>query len=325
MPDDDRIHRSDRLAFEKSRLERPAWLFGAVFAFVAAIYTKQTELAAPIAAIGPYLVLHPRRLVAPMLSGLAVAVAVLTLLLWLTEGRFLQHIIVYNINRFDLRRAYWFMRLLLYRNGPFLLVALAGVIVTSATVLLEVASHKMNSIFSRLRSSRSAWLFVMLLSYLALLTVMLVDLGKSGGNENYAIEWLCACSLFAGLALSGAIHGAASTNRNIAARLMPLGPIAILGGLTIHLMSLPLPKEARFRDGEQRLQLAALARWVRAAPKTILSDDMARLSLLESKCRWNPEIFAELSAMGRWDETREVDLINSQSFQFIVTDGDRGD
>ena len=306
-------------------LERPVWLFGAIFAFVLAIYTKQTELAAPVAAIGPYLVLRPRRLVVPMLCGLVIAAAALTLLLWRTDGRFLQHVILYNINRFDIRRAYWSIRLLLYRNWIFLVVALVGVIITSAVVVFEVGTRKVTGVFSCLRSNRSAWLFVTLLTYLALLTVTLGELGKSGANKNYAVEWLCACSLFVGIALSGALHSATSIKRTAAALLMPLGPIVIATLLIIHVMSVPLPNEAKFRDVEQRRQLAELTRWVRAAPKTVLSDDMVLTVASGKQVPLEPQIFAELSAMGRWDERREVDLITSQSFQFIVTDGERGD
>ena len=132
---------------------------------------------------------------------------------------------------------------------------------------------------------------------------MLVDLGKSGGNENYAIEWLCACSLFAGLALSGAIHGELppiGILRLVLCRLADRSPLSTRYSFDV----VTATEEAIFRDGEQRLQLAALARWVRAAPKTILSDDMVLTVASGKQVPLEPQIFAELSAMGRWDETR---------------------
>jgi hypothetical protein len=46
-----------------------AYLYLAVLAFVAAVYTKQTELAAAVAGNGPFIVLRPRHAILPVLAG----------------------------------------------------------------------------------------------------------------------------------------------------------------------------------------------------------------------------------------------------------------
>lgn len=306
-------------------LENQVWLFGAVLFFVAGVYTKQSEFVAPIAGIGPYLVLRPRHLILPALYGLGLAVVVLILLSWYTDGRFLQHIVVYNVNRFDVRRAYWAIRLLFYRNWAFLSVALAGAVIASILLVNGARTHKVNGIFAYFRSNRFAWLIVTLLIYLALSTATLVGLGKSGADRNYAIEWLCACNLFVGFALSAAIHSATSTKGVGAALLMPIGPVVIVALLMIHVSALTYRNETELRNAHRQKQLVELTRWIRAAPKPVLSDDMVLLMVAGKHVPLEPAIFAELSTMGRWDERQEIDLIKSRNFQFIITEGDRGD
>ena len=70
--------------------------------FVAAIYTKQTTIAAPAATFAVLLVTRPKLALQGIAACIAFGMAALIVLNWLTDGGFYQHIFLYNVNRIDL-------------------------------------------------------------------------------------------------------------------------------------------------------------------------------------------------------------------------------
>jgi hypothetical protein len=305
--------------------DRPRLLYAAVLSFVAAVYTKQTALVAPIAGIGPFLVFRPRQALPPILCGFAVAVVFLVALLWCTDGRFLNHIVEYNVNRFELRTAYWMLLSFFGRNALLLTLALAGVVGAVGVAITRPKFPRAKDILTRIKTDRSCWSILILVTYFALSSATLVALGKSGAAVNYTLEWLCACSLFVGLAFSAVTHLAMRPKPIVAALVMPIVPIVINAVLIVHLRSMVFPSENRFHDIEQQQQLVQLAHWIRVAPKPVLSDDMVLIMIAGKQVPLEPAIFTELSATGQWDERKELNLIRAEGFQFIVTDHDRGE
>ena len=77
-------------------------LHAGVLFFVLAVYTKQTSVAAPVAAVLMLLITNRTDGFRMIAVGLALALAVLGLAMLLTEGRFLSHLITYNLNRYSL-------------------------------------------------------------------------------------------------------------------------------------------------------------------------------------------------------------------------------
>lgn len=80
---------------------RPWLLHAAALAFVLAIYTRQTMLAAPAAAFGVLWLREPKQVRAPIASGLAIAIAALAWLIWQTDGGLIRHIFVYVISPYS--------------------------------------------------------------------------------------------------------------------------------------------------------------------------------------------------------------------------------
>ena len=74
----------------------------AVLFFVLAVYTKQTSVAAPLAAVLMLLMTSRADGFRMIAAGLALALAALGFAMLLTEGRFFSHLITYNINRYSL-------------------------------------------------------------------------------------------------------------------------------------------------------------------------------------------------------------------------------
>ncbi len=75
---------------------RPALLWPAMAAFVLAVYTKQVEVAAPMAALAVAFILNWRQAMPAALAGLGMACIALLALEWMTDGGFLRHIVLYN-------------------------------------------------------------------------------------------------------------------------------------------------------------------------------------------------------------------------------------
>lgn len=86
-------------------LRRPALMALAMLAFVAAVYTKQTAIAAPAATLLVLACVRPRLALAGLGLGLLFGGVPLLLLHLATEGGFLRHLVLYNINRYSLAEA----------------------------------------------------------------------------------------------------------------------------------------------------------------------------------------------------------------------------
>jgi hypothetical protein len=79
------------------------WLsYIAMVLFVLAAFTKQTCLIAPLATVSVMVPVNPRRALKVFCFGLLLGGAVLASLNWITDGGFLRHLVLYNINRFSL-------------------------------------------------------------------------------------------------------------------------------------------------------------------------------------------------------------------------------
>ena len=87
------------LCFTTSRILTWRPYLGMAF-FVAAVFTKQTAIAAPVAAIMVTGLTTPRQALKLLGFGLLLGLAPLATLMWATNGGFLRHLVLYNINRF---------------------------------------------------------------------------------------------------------------------------------------------------------------------------------------------------------------------------------
>jgi hypothetical protein len=88
-------------------LERPRLIYLASLLFVAAVYTKQTSIAAPAATFAVLIALRPRLAMHGITACLVLGVTALLTLGSLTDGGFYRHIFLYNVNRPDLSRLSW--------------------------------------------------------------------------------------------------------------------------------------------------------------------------------------------------------------------------
>ena len=301
-------------------LRRPGLLYAAMVCFVAAVFTKQTELVAPLAVLAVHLRRRPARrserviqtsgeaasghhALWAILFGAVLALAALAAMMVASDGGFLRHIIGYNINRMVLSNALF---LLGTQFGEISLLVVAAVGVWCAWP-------------ARVRGDDAAAERAILVLLLGLNLPMLATIGKSGGNINYFIDFYIAAAPFVGIAAAAAAARLLAPRSDGHARLGPVAALAIPLLILAELKIGYLPPNIFARPEIVARNEAILERF-RAASGPILADDMVLLLRAGKHVELEPSIFAELGAKGRWDGNRLIALIQAHHFALIQTD-----
>ncbi len=303
------------LALKAAR--RPVLLYAAVLAFVAAVYTKQSLIAAPLAVLAVYGFADRRLAFRAFALGLAVGLIALAALTWTTGGGFLRHLLLYNLNRFSLAAAATMAKDQL-QQIVFLLLAMYGMAAGWRGM------GPWTGLARRLRdptAAEPARAMAILTVWFALATAMLITLGKSGATLNYLIEWMCIWSIPIGLLVARTLDSFVKRTEESP----PLFAFLVPAVLCAQIAMMPASHDYGTRIPERTRALAALEADIRAAPGPVLSDDMVLLMRAGKPVPWEPAIFAELASTGRWDERAILDRIESRAFAFVVTQGTRGE
>ncbi|MGP1281899.1 MAG: hypothetical protein ACTS1X_02885 [Parasphingopyxis sp.] len=318
------LMRVDMLAFALSfagfyfalRALDKSWLIHcAALAFVLAVFTKQTMIAAPAAAFLVLLLVRPRLAIAGIATCVVAGLVALGVLAWLTDGGFLRHVFLYNVNRFDPDRLGWILDI---AGGHALIVAVGALGFASRLPQLRTLWRARRSADADPQIAARTMLGL----YVILTTAMLLLVGKSGSSVNYFIEWLGLVCIYCGLAVHDRIATSAEAEKGQARR--PFGPEIVAGALAIQLLILPTLPYADIGDPERNRELAALEAEIRAADRPVISDDMVVVIRAGQPVLWESAIFAELASTGVWDEAPFVALIGQRHFAFFVTAGERG-
>jgi hypothetical protein len=303
---------------------RPRLLYFAAALFVLAVFTKQTCVAAPLATM-PVLLINGRLpVVRACCLGLLFGGAALLYLSWLTDGGFLRHVLLYNLNRYSVHTAalaLWYERGHLF----FLVLAIAAAFVGWKRVAVGQGGSGLTSLLEHIAAGRDSRVMAILILYFAISTGMLATLGKSGGSLNYLIEWMCVASVLIGTLAATIVERELSRIRLGPSGSKPLLTVLIPAALLL-VQVLVAPAGYDFGGSDLRTMQARaqLVERISAADKPVLSDDMVLLMKAGKQVPWEPAIFAELTSMGLWDERLIVDMISSHRFAFIVTRGHRG-
>ncbi len=173
---------------------RPAGLVLSALWFVAAAYTRQTAILAPIACSFALLMTDRRRLGWFLVPYLGLGLGAFLILNLLLEGEFWNHLVVYNRNTMNwsvfrsvLKNEIWFF----YRW--WIVAMLVGSCAALLVGAVEFAhDRKENS------SSRFPWGMqgILVTGYFLLSSLSLAAFAKSGSAANYALEPLAASALF---------------------------------------------------------------------------------------------------------------------------------
>ena len=290
---------------------RPAWLMLSMPAFVLSVYAKQTELAAPAAALAVLLMMKPRAAILAGIGGAVLSLGALAWLEWQTAGGFLRHIISYNVNTWSL---HWLVTQL--RGQSFYALLLAVAVIGLATLrprrgaALQWPYIGTSGDWPAVNPIVSLWLLISL----AMLTIML---GKGGSWVNYFIEAMCVCAVPAGMLVGlgwQAVVAAAGRSETV----LRLGLICVVLALATMMAERPPLCLVPVEDVGLTAVQENLVREIAAQDRPVLCEDMVLSLRAGREVPIEPAIFRELALTGKWDQRRFLDLIDAHAFAFVV-------
>jgi 4-amino-4-deoxy-L-arabinose transferase-like glycosyltransferase len=290
-------------------------LVAAAVCFVLAIYTKQTSVAAPAAAFVALWLTRPRAAWLLFVLCAMMGLSALAGLSLASQGGFLRHILLYNINRFDPERAFLLPLVVLPQ-----IIWIAIAVVGAGSTWQRLRPMAIADLRGKLRANDDAFAGFLMLVFLLIKTAMIPSVLKSGASDNYFIDWLCAVAAFTGVGARPVLDAALTSRR---------WPTAFLVAMIT--IGLPLQTYRSLTASTGHAQLLAqapsraeLVERIAREPKPVLSDDMVLLHRAGRAVLWEPAITAELSHTGLYDEAAFVSLVRQRRFGFFITFGDRG-
>jgi hypothetical protein len=279
--------------------------------FLLAIFTRQTSIAAPLAALPVMLTVNPRRTAATSLTALVL----LLLLNAATGDGFLRHILVYNFDH------YQFSSIVdgivqQRHHAIFLLFTVAGVISTWRRLARERHWPDRQAFARDVAESMVVRCMLIATLYLIVTTIMIVTIDTS---PNDLIEGMCVWSVIIGVFVASTIdHALGRAKQTLTV------PIAISLGWLLAVQMLIMPTA----NGEYQIVTAAyiqdlesLRSRIANSQGPVLSDDIVLLLRAGKQVPWEPATFAALASRGRWNQRLIVDRIEAHEFAMIVTLG----
>jgi len=285
----------------------------AALLFTLAVYTRQTTLAAPLAATLVLLLASPRDAARMVATGLVLSLVLLAGWTLRTEGGFLRHLVAYNIHYYHWPGLQILLAHLVVQAGAILLALLGGV-----EAARRLGGLRWTAIAAAVRGDAAARVLAGILLYAVISTPLALFILKAGSTVNYLLEWMAATALLAGLLVGWMMPGPAGTDgRAGTANLTALALAVVLVGQAV---SLPDPTHFLLRDKAASTRMAeALIEEVRAAPGPVLSDEMLLLIRAGKEVPWEPAMFEYLYNVGQWDERLVAERIRAGYFAFLVT------
>ena len=288
---------------------------------VAALYTRQTVLAAPLACMLTAFLIHRRSALRMLLTMTILGGAVLTWLTWWTHGQALLHLFRYNENPFSIARAVLGV-LMNTRDVAGLLVLAGG---ASLAILNRdwdlVRRRRWDLLSANLRVNGYRRTVFLLAVYGMLAALSGLAFGKEGADINYFLEWNISLAPLAGILLFRAAPPAGNLVRLRPAWLAVLAIPPLLfnagfGQARTGWLRMFGTVSAADRQNTEVFE-GALAQ-VRATPGPVFSEDMNLLYKSGKDIPADPVMIQCLATSGIWDQRPFVRLLQRQSFALIV-------
>ncbi len=286
----------------------PSQLWWALPLFLAAFYTKQTAIAAAVAATG-WLVFTRARTGLLFGAACALGAVIPTLLLdWLTEGGYFYHIYtIHDLPWFPNRFAMHLTNLLT-TYGAFLVPGLVAIVFSAAVWLVR----RLRNLPQPVRRDGSVLVFF----YLGMAFVASSGSGTHGGNHNHLLELVAACCI--GLSLGLALLRV-SSRWQVNLLGLTIGLYLLAQVPTLFVVPDWMKAEFSWLDPKKTEGMMNIFQYVTNNGGTAYSDNVGLL-LLTRKKLWTTDPFTQTHATfyGRWDESKLVEAIRRRHFDQII-------
>ena len=302
------------LVLSARAITQPKMVPLAALVFVLAVYTKQTNIAGPVAALVMLWCVRPRSALALLGWCAGLGMIALAILMLESDGGFLRHILSYNVNRLDWTRWQLLAGTML---SQVTLVVIAYFAIRPA--LRRLAEGGLVALRTRVARDETSATVLLMLTFVAVKTAMLPMILKSGSSSNYLIEWSCGIAVFVGLAAVPVLRAA---HRGVA---WPSPILVALLTIMLPIYAWQMPPVENYRSAlsAQSVRSAAMVNRVRASAKPVVTDEMVLLIRAGRPVEYEPAIAAELGHSGVYDEAGFVAKVRHGDFGFFLTRGDR--
>ncbi len=259
--------------------------------FVLALFTKQSYLAGPAAAL-VYLALNDRMTLRRFaLVGLVVGLAPFIAIEAATAGAFSFGLFTANVNPFSLSLL----------AGQLRSFALTFCVLILLSLGIAVASVRRGAGVSLARVPLLAW-------YIAFAVATVVLAGKVGAWENYFFEALLALCVGAGLGLDALL-------RSRRRALQAAAPLLVIVQLALMWHDPRIGVRVIEEDGAANRALAPL---IAQQTGMILSEDLGLLLVNGQEIPYFSFEYAQLARVGKWDQHWELDALRNGRFALVV-------
>ncbi|HEX5503076.1 MAG TPA: hypothetical protein VFW96_10670 [Thermomicrobiales bacterium] len=261
--------------------------------FVAAYFTKQTELAAPLAATLFLLVNAGWRQAARFVGlGLLGGGAIFAALDLATQNEFFRHTVGDRRLPWEPQLLWNFGTLFLRDYWPLLAAALCAAVALALARAATVAPY-----------------------YLATALIFLPMIGVVGADHDHLIELATACALAVGTALAVL----AGRRDALAWTLVPVAALLVALVATAWTPDRWYAGELNLPSPAEQDQLAKIVHNLRYTPGDALAEDVGLLVLAGKPVPYDdPQAMAALSRAGRWDQAQLLDDLAQQRFSLVL-------
>ncbi len=254
--------------------------------FVAALYTKQTFFAAPLA-VAVFLFFSDRKkALIFVVQSCILYVLIFLLINYLTHGEFYRHNFLYNLNVFVFKQA--------IKHYIWALQNHAIILFSVVYVWYSIAEKKCP----------------LLLSYFVLACIIAVSVGKIGANMNYFFEMIALACMLTGLCLerlSGEINeGIFDYLKN--------GAMIVQLLLFLHMPYLTEPTATKLIREDFR----KLSEIISKTEGNIISEDAGMLVLNHKAVLFQAFEFTQLANQKIWNQTVFIHNIEHRLFSLII-------
>jgi hypothetical protein len=293
---------------------RPALAFLAFVFFVAAVYTKQTSFAGPIACFVLAFIEKPRRALELLVFSTVLGLVLLAMLYSATSGIILRHLITYNQNPYYPEQIVARFRY----HGSYLIPPLVFAALFPVAVLWRRKSRltrRLRTILKRTAFERCV-LVVAVYFWIATL-IAAATISKQGASDNYFLEMDVVACWLTGLLVAW-----------LARRMCfkPRRAFVVLQGVVIVLVLVQcvvggqkVAAIVRSYEYPERDRSHEVVNFIKQLPGPVYSEDMIILMQAGKEIPAEPAIISALAEDGKWDESGFVARIRNGEFSAIVT------
>lgn len=297
------------LADDHSGLDYAAFLL-----FVLALFTKQTQLAAPAACFAIAFVVNRSRAYKLLVFAFMLGCAGLAVLAIPTHGAALLNLFIYNQNPFIMLNMLGIVQINLANMAPLAAIALMLPIFSGLRIArlprrraLVVIRHWI----AKNRTRRAIGLYSL---YILLALAVSLTCGKRGSSYNYFLEWNLACCFPVALVLAFMLRQGSTPGASIAtiSLLLLLLLFASNGVASLAELMRRMPSDSTPQDTAKVTDL------IRHLDGPVYSENMTILMKVHKEIPAEPSIITVLAQNGYWNETDFVKRIDTGSFAAIV-------